>query len=175
MTATFAPSPWPAPPPQRGVAAACIGRELGGVLSWVLRRNCSITPRQLLGFYLSLAGVSLAIAWGFWRAGAPLVLAFTALELLMVGLALAIYARHAADCETITLSGHELAIEHRFGADVDAAHFRAEFVRIEPSAGEGSLVEISGGGRRAQVGRYLRPEWRPQLAQELRAALRRRA
>lgn len=142
------------------------------MVQWVLRRNCSITPRQLLGFYLSLAGVSLAIAFGFWWAGAPAVLAFAGIELAMVGLALVLYARHATDCETITLSDRELAIEHRFGSAVDAARFRAEFVRIEPSAGEGSLVEVSGEGRRAQIGRYLRPEWRPQLAQEIRAALR---
>jgi uncharacterized membrane protein len=35
-----------------------------------------------------------------------------------------------------------------------------------------SLVEVTGEGQRACVGRYLRPEWRTQLAQELRLALR---
>lgn len=161
----------------RGVPAWRFGREIEGAVPravrWVLRRNCSITPRQLLGFYLSLATISLIIACAFWWAGAPAVLAFAGFELVMVGLALAVYARHATDCETITLSGCELAIEHRYGAGVDAARFRAEWVRIEPSADDGSLVEVSGEGRRAQVGRYLRPEWRAQLAQEIRAALRR--
>lgn len=179
MTVTFAPSPWPAPPSWRGATAPRLGRDVEGAVpravQWVLQRNCSITPRQLLGFYLSLASVSLLIAFGFWAAGAPAVLVFAGVELVMVGLALAVYARHAADCETITLSERELAIEHRFGAAVDSTRFRAEFVRIEPSAGEGSLVEVSGEGRRAQVGRYLRPEWRTQLAQEIRVALRRRA
>jgi uncharacterized membrane protein len=162
LTVTFAPSPWPAPPSRRGAAAPRLGRDIEGAVpravQWVLRRNCSITPRQLLGFYLSLASVSLLIGFGFWRAGAPAVLVFAGIELVMVGLALAVYARHAADC-----------------AAVDATRFRAEFVRIEPSAGEGSLVEVSGEGQRAQVGRYLRPEWRTQLAQEIRAALHLRA
>jgi uncharacterized membrane protein len=142
-------------------------------MQWVLPRNGSIAPRQLLGLYLSLCVVTLVIGWGFWAAGAPTVLAFAGFELLMVGLALAVVARHAADCETITLAGRELAIEHRFGRGVDAQRFRAEWVRVEPSAGEGSLVELSGEGHRAQIGRYLRPEWRAQLAQEIRAALRR--
>lgn len=177
MTATFAPSPWPAPPASRSVRGWRFARELEGglpgALQWDLRRNCSITPRQLLAFYLSLASVSLAIAFGFWWAGATAVLAFAGFEVLMVGVALAVYARHATDCETITLAGGELAIEHRHGAAVDAARFRAEWVRIEPSADDGSLVEVSGEGRSAQVGRYLRPEWRAQLAQEIRAALRR--
>jgi uncharacterized membrane protein len=177
MTAAFAPSPWPAPVAQRAGRAWRFGREIDGgrsqAMQWVLRRNCSITPRQLLGFYLSLASVSLLIALGFWWAGATVVLAFAGFEVLMLGVALAVYAQHATDCETITLAGGELAIEHRHGVTLDASRFRAEWVRVEPSAGDGSLVEVSGEGRRAQIGRYLRPEWRSQLAQEIRAALRR--
>jgi uncharacterized membrane protein len=177
MTATLAPSPWPAPPASRIDAAWRFGRELKGPaprgFQWILPRNCSITPRQILKVYLSLCAVSLVIAWGFWLAGAPVVLVFAGLELVVVGMALALYARHAADRETITLSGRELAVEHRFGSNVEAARFRAEWVRVEPSAGDGSLVEVSGEGRSAQVGRYLRPEWRAQLAREIRVALRR--
>ncbi|MBL8319072.1 MAG: DUF2244 domain-containing protein [Burkholderiaceae bacterium] len=177
MTAAFAPSPWPAPASQRGLGAWRFGREIDGdrsrTVQWEFRRNCSITPRQLLGFYVSLAGVALFIALGFWWAGATVVLAFAGFEVLMLGVALAVYARHAADCETITLAGGELAIEHRHGVAVDASRFRAEWVRVEPSVGDGSLVEVSGEGRRAQIGRYLRPEWRSQLAQEIRTALRR--
>ena len=50
--------------------------------------------------------------------------------------------------------------------------FRAAWVRVEPRRGEGSLVELSGDGRQSFVGRYLRPEMRTPLAQELRVALR---
>ena len=49
---------------------------------------------------------------------------------------------------------------------------RAEWVRVEPVHGEGSLVEITGQGQRMRVGRYLRPELRSALARELRQALR---
>jgi len=45
-------------------------------------------------------------------------------------------------------------------------------VRVEPVHGEGSLVEITGQGRRIRVGRYLRPELRMALARELRQAVR---
>ena len=99
-------------------------------------------------------------------------MAFAGFELLLLGAALAVYARHATDCETITLAGRELAIEHRCGVGVASARFRAEWVRVEPARGDGSLVEVSGEGQRTCVGRYLRPEWRRQLAQELRLALR---
>ena len=175
MTATLAPSPWSAP----AVAARTawrFGRRLEGPatqgMQWVLKRNCSIAPRNMMIVYLSLCAVSLAIAAGFWWVGAPTVMAFAGLELVLLGVALAVYARHATDCETITLAGRELAIEHRCGVGVASSRFRAEWVRVEPARGDGSLVEVSGEGQRACVGRYLRPEWRPQLAQELRLALR---
>lgn len=177
MTATFAPSPWPAPSAAHR-AVWRFGRELEGAtardMQWVMRRNCSITPRQMVAVYLSLCAVSLAIAGGFWVAGAPTILAYAALELVLLGLALALYARHATDCETITLAGRELAIERRCGQGVECARFRAEWARVEPACDDGSLVEVSGDGRHTCVGRYLRPEWRSQLAQELRLALRRR-
>jgi uncharacterized membrane protein len=179
MTATFAPSPWPAPSAARGNVWR-FARQLEDAhgapalgLQWVMRRNCSIAPRGVLLAYLSLCALSLAIAGGFWLLGARTVMAFAGLELLVLGAALLAYARHATDCETITLAGRELAIEHRCGVDVQRARFRAEWVRVEPARADGSLVELSARGQSACVGRYLRPEWRSQLANELRQALRR--
>ena len=116
--------------------------------------------------------VSLASPLAFWSVGAPAVLAFAGLELLLLGAAFALYARHAADCETITLAGRELASSTAAASGVERASFRAEWVRVEPASGDGSLVEVSGEGQRACVGRYVRPELRAQLAQELRLALR---
>ena len=175
MTAAAAPRPWPAPA-STGIAVAWrFARALDGSasgLQWVLKRNCSISPGQLFGTYLALCAVSLAIALGFtWRGASP-VLAFAGIEMLLVGAALLVYARHAADCERITLAAGALCVEHQHGEQTDRAQFRAAWVRVEPRLGEGSLVELSGDGQRQCVGRYLRPEMRTPLAQELRAALR---
>jgi uncharacterized membrane protein len=174
MTAATAPRSWPAP--NAGTAAAWrFARALeGGAagLQWVLKRNCSITPAQLFGTYVALCAVSLAIALAFTWQGASPVLAFAAIELLLVGAALLVYARHAADCERITLADGALSVEHQHGLQTERTHFRAAWVRVEPRHGEGSLVELSGDGRRQCVGRYLRPDMRTPLAQELRAALR---
>lgn len=175
MTATLAPSPWPAPASPRP-GRWRFGHELEGgapgALQWSLRRNCALAPRHLILVYGSLCLVSLGIALAFWLHGAPAVAAFAGLELLALGVALVVYARHATDRETITLAAHDLAVEHQCGSTVDRARFRAEWVRVEPMAGQGSLVEISGEGRSAFVGRYLRPELRAELASELRSALR---
>jgi uncharacterized membrane protein len=180
MSATFAPSPWPAPAAPAAVPPWRFGREVrleggaGGrtVLQWVLRRNCSITPRQLLSVYLSLCVLAALISAGFWSQGAPVVTAFAGAELLLVGAALIVYARHAADREVLTLAGRSLAVERHLGARVECADFNADWLAVEPAAGQGSLVELSARGRTVRVGRFLRPEARAAFAQELRRALR---
>ena len=187
-TASRASHHWPAPPPSGAVgidlgigatAAWHFAKVLDGGanfgaqgLQWVLKRNCSITPGQLFGTYLALCAVSLTIALGFtWRGASP-VLAFAGIEMLLVGAALLVYARHAADQERITLAGGALRVEHRRGAHTDSTEFRAAWVRVEPRHGEGSLVELSGDGRQSFVGRYVRADLRTPLARELRTALR---
>lgn len=145
------------------------------VLEWLQRRNCSITPRQLLGFYLSLCLISLCIALFFLMQGAPFVLLFAGIELAAVGVALLVFARHAGDRETLTLAGRSLSVEQRVGSRVARTDFTAEWLSVEPAAGQGSLVQLSGEGRSVRVGRFLRPELRPAFARELRRALRRTA
>jgi len=175
MTAATAPRPWPAPAAGTAATGWRFARALddGAVgLQWVLKRNGSITPAQLFGTYLALCAVSLTVALGFTWHGASPVLAFAGIELLLVGAALLVYARHAADCERITLAGGALSVEHHHGQQTERTQFRAAWVRVEPRHGEGSLVELTGDGRRQCVGRYLRPDMRTPLAHELRAALR---
>ncbi len=142
-------------------------------IDWVLARNCSLAPQQLLGFYLSLCVLSLGIALMFWWQGARMVLPFALAELMGVGVALWFYARHATDKECIALTGDRFTVEHAHGLHVDRVEFQPAWVRIEPEQGDRSLIEVSGQGRRIAVGRFVRPEQRRQLAEELRFALRR--
>lgn len=174
MSVTLAPSPWPAPPPSRRDGGWRFCRESTSPAGWRfdLRRNVSMSPRQLVGAYALLCCVSLVVAAGFWSQGVTAVGLFTGLELLAVGVALLVVARHAGDREIITLSDHDVAVEQRFGQGVAHISFRAEWLRVEPAADDGSLVELSGEGRSVRVGRHVRPELRVELAQELRRALR---
>lgn len=145
----------------------------GWSVQWLLKRNCSMTPRQMLGFYLLLCGLSLGIAVLFWVQGATLVMPFAWIEVLAAGAALGVYAMHAADCERIRLQPGTLTVECDCGRRTDRVEFRPDAVRVEPEHGDGSLIELSGQGHRIMVGRYLRPELRRELADELRRALRR--
>lgn len=144
----------------------------GQNIHWFLKRNCSVTPAQLGWLYLSLCVVSLAIAGAFWFRGAKLILPFAWLELVVVGIAFVVYARHAADGERISLSGGQLVVELENAGRLSRAEFDREWVRVEPQAEDTSLIEVSGRGRSVRVGRYVRPELRPALAREIRMALR---
>ena len=72
---------------------------------WQMRRNCALTPKQLLQFYIVLVCISLIVAVGFFLAGAWVIPIFTALELSAVTLGFLIYCRHALDSETIEIEG----------------------------------------------------------------------
>ena len=144
----------------------------GQNIHWFLKRNCSVTPAQLGWLYASLCAVSLGIAMVFWFQGAVLILPFAWVELAAVGAAFLVYARHARDGETISLEGRRLVVELENAGRLERAEFNRDWVRVEPGAGDRSLIELSGQGRRVNVGRYLRPELRPVLAQEIRRALR---
>jgi uncharacterized membrane protein len=142
-------------------------------VQWLLKRNCSATPRQVLGFFGSLCAVSLVIAGFFWAQGATLVMPFAWAELAAVGTALVLYARHATDSESIRLQPGRLTVEHACGRHVKRVEFAPAWVRVEPEHGDRSLIELSGQGQQISVGRFVRPELRRQLADELRWALRR--
>ncbi len=141
-------------------------------VQWLLKPNCSVTPAQMIQFYVSLCVVSLGIAAFFWLHGVYMVLSFAGLELLAVGIALLVYARHARDGEKIFLLGTHLVVELETAGRTERSEFSRDWVRVEPKSDDGSLIEVSGQGRTVVVGRFLRPELRPALAREIRLALR---
>ena len=144
----------------------------GQSIHWFLKRNCSVTPSQLGWLYASLCVVSLGIGTVFWLHGAPMVLPFAWIELVAVGAAFVLYARHATDGERIALQGGRLVVELESGGHCERTEFLPHQVRIEPQASDRSLIEVSGQGRSVKVGRYVRPELRAALAREIRMALR---
>lgn len=165
--------PFQSPPPLYRFATPPVAGVHGSSdVQWLLKRNCSVTPPQLLGLFLSLAVVSMGIATFFYVQGATLVMPFAWAELFAVGIAFLVYARHARDGEKIVLQGSRLVVELETAGRLERAEFNREWVRIEPKGGDGSLIEVSGQGRSVRVGRHLRPELRPALAREIRMALR---
>lgn len=141
-------------------------------IHWVLRRNCSVTPRQLGVMYGVLATGSLAVAGFFWSRGAWMVLPFSAVELVAVAVAFLAYARHAADGERISVSCGRLVVEREDAGRLQRIEFVGASANVEGPTDGQPLVRVRSGGRSFEVGRFLRADLRPMLARELRQALR---
>lgn len=144
-----------------------------GQAEWLLKRNCSVSPRQALAFFASIGLVSLVIATAFWLLGATVILPFTCLELLALAAALLVYARHAGDHERVCLIDGRLIVERHDGHAVERWEWPAGRVQVgyRPAAGGTGLIEFSGQGRRAEVGRHVRAELRQPLAREFSRVL----
>jgi uncharacterized membrane protein len=167
MSVVVVPCPWPAP--VVGCAGAPVAPPDAAAARWVMRRNCSMSPRQLGGVFLSLCLLSAAIALGFWWAGATAVVWFTGLELLALAAALLVHARHATDRELVAVEDGRVRVELRIGAHLERHSLDAALVRVRLAGG---LVELAAGGQAVRVGRHLRPHRHAGLAREIQMALR---
>ena len=100
-----------------------------------------------------------------------MVLPFAAVELVAVGLALLVHARHATDRELVSLGQGRLVIEQESAGRLQRCEFARHLVRVDPFLGRDQLVEVRGGGQMVRIGRFLRADLRPVLAREIRTAL----
>jgi uncharacterized membrane protein len=142
--------------------------------SLLLKRNCSISPGGMLRVFGLLALAALGIATGFALAGAWLILPFAGLEVLALGAAFVVNARHATDFERIEVSNGRLTIEIA-EADRVACYVldpRVAKLRLEKDEGYGARVLLRTPGRDVEVGRHLDPEARAEFAAELTKRLR---
>ena len=138
---------------------------------WILKRNCSMTPRQLALAYSALCLASLTVAAFFTVHGAWYVLGFSLLELIAVGGAFLLFARHATDREHIALADNCLLVEVIEVEQVRQFRLDPRHTHVEPPANRNALVGLREHGTRVEVGRFL-TEWkRRELARELNRAL----
>jgi uncharacterized membrane protein len=139
---------------------------------WLLKRNCSLAPGQLAVLFGSLAFVSLAIGTAFAVQGAWLVLPFACIEVLALGAAFVVYARHATDYERIVLCRDCLLVETCRATRMQREQCDPSRARVEYSGTRRELIGLVAAGRRIEVGRFVPESERPQLAKQLRRQLR---
>ena len=89
-----------------------------------------------------------------------------------MGTAFLVYARHATDGERVCLLEGVLVVEQESAGRLVRSEFPRDRVRVEPLDRASGLIEVQGGGQTVRIGRFLRAEWRPLLAREIRSALR---
>src|SRR4051812_41968450 len=137
--------------------------------SLVLKRNCSIAPGALASVFAALAVAVLGIGIGFAFAGAWLILPFAGLEVLALGAAFAMQARHATDYERIELDGGKLRVEVGEAQAIARYELDARRARIEL---QGPHLVLRGAGEELRIGRHLDDEARMRFAAELKNRLR---
>jgi uncharacterized membrane protein len=117
---------------------------------WLLKRNCAISPQQLLQAYSALCVMSLAVAlFMTWR-GAWYVLGFAVAELAAVGCAFLHYARRATDRECIELTDDWLLVELIQAGKARRFKLVRRWIRLMPSAHR--LISIESCGVQVKVG-----------------------
>lgn len=145
---------------------------------WLLKRNCALSPRQVVTFYFSLVILSALIGTGFALFGAWLVLPFAGLEMLAVGIALYIYARHATDHERVVLEQGSLLVETVVAGKRSAIVLNPHWSRVMIENGRRGFggarqnVFLSEQGRFVPIGRYVNAGQRSLFVQELKRALK---
>jgi uncharacterized membrane protein len=140
---------------------------------WILKRNCSLSPRQLAIAYALLCSGALGIALIFVLQGIWFVFAFAVLELAGVALALLHYARHALDHEHIALTEGSLLVERVRGGRREAIRLDPHWTRISlPDQRRRALIQIESRGVKVEVGAFVSEAMRQQVALELRRELR---
>jgi uncharacterized membrane protein len=127
-----------------------------------------MSPAGLAKVFAVLSFLVLAIGAGFAAAGAWLVLPFAGLEVLLLGAAFMLYARHAADYEKIELEPGRVTVEVAHGRRIARYEMQGAGVFME----EGRLV-LRGAKEELEIGRYLGAEARAEFAAELEHKLRR--
>ncbi len=145
--------------------------QVGPEQEWLLKRNCAVSPRQLLAFYLSLVALSLLIAGGLALDGAWMVLPFSGIDLLAVGLALVIFARRAGDNERVRLSGSDLIVEVTARGERSVTALNRHWVRVETEQRRGFRLVLAAHGLRVPIGRFVGEDERRAFARELKDVL----
>lgn len=139
--------------------------------TWQMRRNCALSPKQLLKFYIALVCLSLIVATGFSLVGVWVIPIFTALELTAVTIGFLIYCRHALDCETIEIEGTRLLVKKFIGYQETLYEFNIRWAKIEPPIEGSKVFNISQSSLRVEIGQFIRYEQQMALIAQVRAYL----
>lgn len=138
---------------------------------WLLKRNCSMSPRQAGIAYGFLCLFTFTIAAAFALNGFWVVLAYALLESGAVALALLHYARHATDHEHIALSDGCLLVERIQAGSVQQVRLDPCWTRIALPTRRHTLIGLESRGVKVEVGGFVSEKVRRQVAQELRREL----
>ena len=144
-------------------------------LTFVARRNNSLSSGGRFLVLGSLAVVLLAISLGFALTGAWLVFPFAGLDIAVVYLAFRYVERHAGDYESIEFHEDRNVVESCHAGKTDRSEFNRHWVQVvlsEAGDAERGRLLLRSHGKEAAFGMYLTREQRAAVANRLRERLK---
>ncbi|MGE5338052.1 MAG: DUF2244 domain-containing protein [Gemmatimonadota bacterium] len=143
---------------------------------WIIKRNCSASPRQLAAVFVSIVALSFVFGAAFAAHGLWMVLPFVGVELIALAVAFICYGMRAANFEVIELDAGRLRIEQFHGSRHSTWQLAAPRARIETKADAGApdraRLFVVTAHERIEIGTDLLGERRQRLGLELKQALR---
>lgn len=145
---------------------AARGDRKSGGIAIELIPNCSLTPRQALGFFASLCIVSFTIAGFFAVQGLWPILPFAGLEMALLGWALNASLKRRGYTQTITMTDSNIEVVTRNQRGATTAAFARHWARVRLIKARGwhpSRLVIEAHGRSCEIGALLTEEERRSL------------
>ena len=137
------------------------------IQEWLMKRNCSFTPKKLILFYISLVFFSLVIAISFLALGVWPILVFTLIEIVAVTIGFLIYSRHALDYEKLVIDGKRLIIEKNSGGKLEQCEFNTDWVQLEIDQKTKRLIRFSQADQSLFIGHYVHINQLPNLYRDI--------
>lgn len=149
--------------------------DSGGGFRIVLSPNCSISWRELVMFYLFTCVVAIAIGLFFTLQGMWMVLPFSGLEMMALGIGLYLTSRKVYRKEVITLDAERTRVEKGVQRAVESWEFKTPWVRIidqpRDTRNPGRRVAIGMHGAAVEVGSFLANPEKDELAFRLKECI----
>jgi uncharacterized membrane protein len=135
--------------------------------SWLLRRRSGLLRRQLLLVFMSLCVPSLIIALGFGSQGYWPIMAFSGLELVVLGGLLLYWLRHADDYDRIDITLEGIVIEQRRARVQQRLRLNTWSVRLIPPQRDADPIRLADRSHTIALGTLVNPAHRRQVEQEI--------
>jgi uncharacterized membrane protein len=143
---------------------------------FIARPNNSLSSADRQRVFRLVFAAAIGIAVCFTAFGAWPVLPFAGLEMVVLYAAFRYVDRHAADYESLEISGDRLKIEARVGGNVQRVEFNRHWAQVVTRHDAGrSRLALRAHGREVEFGRHLTSEDRERIARELHQQLRDRS
>ncbi|TFW27918.1 DUF2244 domain-containing protein [Duganella callida] len=139
--------------------------------SWLLQRRTTLSHRQLQKLFVILCAPSLLVALSFLYLGYWYILAYSLLELTVLGLCMRHHARHAGDYDRIDITPFLIMIEQRRAEVLRRVKLNPRTTRLLPLPHDRAPVRLQDQHGQAVLAEFLNAAQRRELARDLASCL----